>query len=308
MKVSEISTLELIHPSIFEDLGCIPTTEALPRWIEVFEANGDTKKAAIRALETGGDWEAIRKAIAPHATAYGGERSELYRQVTFRALGTQEKIISGESIRLLSEYAASLILFLTSHGFPPGQEEAILDIFECAGWSESRFKAWKKLHLNIQFCEQILPYPASPGMSIDRVYKTCKPLIGKSPITQLPKRFGGEGAAKLLKLGAVYSQRFRLYDNWQKIDRMVWERIDPTGAKFVSLPLFRKLLSNKRIETKAAKLITAVDIKQQSSILAQCFYCFELRNESANQPNGIVPRSCPKCKGQESKFERLMKV
>jgi hypothetical protein len=90
------------HPSIIEDLGLIPIPSDLHRWLEVYDAGDETKKAANEALKNDGGWETIRLAIELYELDCDGKYSDLYRQVVFRSLGTDKKNIDAESVRTKS--------------------------------------------------------------------------------------------------------------------------------------------------------------------------------------------------------------
>jgi hypothetical protein len=302
------------HPSIIEDLGLIPIPSDLHRWLELYDADKATREAAIEALNNGGGWETIRLAIEPHAGKYEGGYSDLYRQVVFRSLGTDKKNIDAKSVRILSEMIPSLVIFLGKHTFQPGQEEAILKIFERAGKSE-QFPAWKFCHLNISFCENILPYPTATNHKLDPIVKMVKPLIGKHRFQPPPKKFDLEGAKKLLNEQIIYKQRFRFFDTWKWIKKEIMRDVDPTGMRFIEAisPFMLRLNSDKRSATAAKKAIKAEAVKfgfdYQSGglILAQCVYCYQLRVESLPSGNGVVKRHCSNCGELEKKFWTIWK-
>lgn len=311
---------EFPHPSIIEDLYLIPAPGFLPRWLDLYDADEDTRKAGLAVLESGGGWEEIRAAIEPYATDDDGKYSDFYRQIVFRALGTQSKFISQNSRLTLLNSLASAKIFLSEYAFQPGHKTAIFKIFESAGNSQL-FEVWLTCHLNISFCEHILHFPANPNISLDRVVKMCKPLIGKHPLEPRPKKFNSEEFKKLSNERRVaYSHRFRLYDTWEWIEYEVRAKVDPTGTRFLgaNLPFKTRHSSDKKATTAAKKIIKAeaskfgvspesVDTKPESLIVAQCLYCYEFRVESALGGNGVVSRYCPHCAGLDREFWKIWK-
>jgi hypothetical protein len=305
---------EFPHPSIIEDLVLIPTPADLPRWLESYDADKATREVAIEALNNGGGWETIRLAIEPHAGKYEEGYSDLYRQVVFRSLGTDEKTINAESGLILSEYLISLKIFTDKHAFQPGQLEAIFKIFEEADKTEL-FENWLICHLHISFCELSLPFPIANKHKLDPIVKICKPLRKKHPLQPLPKRFDLASAKKLLNEQIIYKHRFRLFEIWKWIEKEIMRKVDPTGIRFVkaNLPFMMRHDSDKKAATAAKKAIKAEAVKSgfncQSGglILAQCVYCYQLRVESLPSGNGVVKRHCSNCGELEKKFWTIWK-
>jgi hypothetical protein len=255
-------------------------------------------------LKNGGRWEAIRLAIEPHED---GEYSDLYRQVVFRSLGTEEKTINAESARILSESLTSSKIFLNKYAFQPGHRTAIFKIFEKAGESYL-FKPWLICHYHISFCELSLPFPAAKNYRMDRIVKISNPLIGRHPIQSLPTKFDIKGVEQLLDEKIICKQKFRLFHTWDWMEKEIMSKVDPTGMKFIkaNLPFMLRRDSDKKIKTAAKKMMNAnalefgVDIESGAAkkwmsaaselIVAQCVYCYQLREESLPSDNGVVSR------------------
>ena len=302
---------EFPHPSILEDLVLIPTPDVLPCWLNLYKVDDATREAATKALENGCGWKSIRLAIEP----YKDLDVELYQQVVFRSLGTQAKTIDPSSTQILSRYLASLKIFLNEHAFlQPGHQKAILKIFENAGQS-NLFKPWLICDLHISFCNSSLPFPTAKNYKLDRIVDMTKPLKGRHPIQPLPKRFDLKGSEKLLNEQMIYSQRFRLFDTWKWIQDEIERKVDPTGMRFIeaNLPFMLRLGSDKKTETaakkamKAAALKFGIDYGSGGLILAQCFYCYQLREESLTSGNGVIHRYCSDCADLEKKFWTIWK-
>ncbi len=305
---------EFPHPSIFEDLVLIPTPADLPRWLELYGAGDKTREAVNDVLKNGGDWDAIRRVIEPHESNDEDEYSDLYRQVVFRSLGTKEKIINVESSHILRKYLVSLRIFLNEYAFQPGHKTAIFKIFENADRSKL-FKPWLICRYHISFCYQSLPFPAAKNYKLDRIVNMCKPLIGKHPFEPLLKRFDKEAHEKLLNEQIFYSQRFRLFDTWKWIQDEIEGKVDPTGMRIheASLPFMLRRGSDKKAAAASKKAMKVealkfgVEYESGGLILVQCFYCYQLREESFPSGNGVIHRYCSNCAQSEREFWKIWK-
>jgi hypothetical protein len=302
---------EFPHKSITEDLLSIPVLDVLPRWLEVYNATKETREAAIETFKSGGDWEAIRLAIEPFAKEFD---TELYRQVIFRSLGTQEEIINRSSINILKEHIYSVKFWSDKFEFFPRQEDAIFKIFDRAGESKL-FEYWRRCRKNLVFCESSLPFPANRKYRLDPVKKMCNPIIGIRSGQALPKRFDKQRSEKFMDELCIYRHRFRLFDTWETLKKAVESKVDPTGMRLTEAysPFFNRYCSDKKAASltrkveKAEALKFGIDYKPVDVIIAQCFYCYQLRVESPPSGNGVIHRYCSNCGELEREFWKIWK-